>query len=201
MKEKIKNKNDAEKTISDTIKKEVASGNLDVKSLIKKVDETLQSNNEAVQNVMKKSILVRGSIIEVSIDLESVINEILLQYYNPRDHDNFKRDLLFKTLSLSQKKDIINIIIKNEKLKEKLNISSEFGKNFEEFVKIRNIYAHCPEDVFNEGGSIEITHNEFKSIKELNQNFFDLIQKLFVEFHKISVFVAEEVIKDELAKS
>ena len=172
-----------------------------VDEVIKRVDEALQSNNELVQGVMKKSILVRGSIIEMSIHLEAILNEILLQYYDPKNHDNFKKDFLFKTLSLSQKKDIINTILKNEQLKEKLDISSDFGSNFNEFIRIRNIYAHYPEDVFNDEGSIEVAHNEFESIKELNRKFYEIIQKLFADLNKISIFVAEEAIKHGLEKN
>ena len=192
---------DVERKISEKIRKEVLGGNLNVEKIIEEVQKNLQSNNESVQEVMKNSIKVRGSIIEASIHLEGILNEIILQYYNPRDHNNFKRDFLFKTLSLSQKKDIINTIIKNENLKERLSISKDFGKGLEEFVKIRNIYAHYPEDVFDKSGHIEISHKEFKSIPELTKVFFDLVQELFKELHKISIFVAEEVIKYELGKN
>ena len=145
----IKNKKDAEKIVRDKIKRIVSLGeNIDMNSLKEKVDETLQKNTESVQKVMKDTILARGSIIETAIHMENILNEIFLQYYDPIEFDNFKDDFLFKTLGFSQKKDILNRIIKRENLKEKDIVSNKFGANFNEIIEIRNIYAHYPEDVF-----------------------------------------------------
>jgi hypothetical protein len=196
--ENIKDRKDAEKVVKDEITKSILSGKkIDIGDIKKSVDKRLESKKETVQKIMKDSILVRGSIIETSIHIENVLNEIFLQYYDPLDFNHFKKDFLFKTLGFSQKKDILNKIIKRENLKEKNIVSEKFVKNFGDLIEIRNIYAHYPEDVFNNSFYIETSHNQFKSMKELNQKFMDLAQSLFDELTKITNHVAKNKIKDE----
>jgi len=194
----IKNKKDAEKIVRDKIKRIVSLGeNIDMNSLKEKVDETLQKNTESVQKVMKDTILARGSIIETAIHMENILNEIFLQYYDPIEFDNFKDDFLFKTLGFSQKKDILNRIIKRENLKEKDIVSNKFGANFNEIIEIRNIYAHYPEDVFNDAFYIETSHNQFKSMKELNEKFNSLIKSVFEELTKITTYIVTQKLGED----
>jgi len=110
--------------------------------------------------------------------------------------DNFKKDFLFQTLSFSQKKDILNSIIKREELKSKEIVSKDFGPKFNDLIDIRNIYAHYPEDVFNDSFYIETSHKQFKSMKELNQKFFNLAISLFKDLEKITNHIANTKIDE-----
>jgi hypothetical protein len=197
MNEDIKNREDAENSVKEDVMKSISSGEeMGLKDLKERVDKKLESKTESVKKVIIDSSLSRGSIIETSIHLENILNEIINTYYDPLDQDIFRKDFLFKTLGFSQKKDIINSIIKRENLKEKNLVSKEFGKKFNDLIEIRNIYAHYPEDVFNESSYIETSHQIFKSMKELNQTFFELARSLQEDLTKITIYVAENFMKN-----
>ncbi len=184
----IKNREDIEREVSKEVKKMINSKKkINIEELQKKVLQNLKL--EDIKDIINRFSESRGKIIELSIHIENDINQILLLYYSPKNRDYFIKDFLFKTLGFSQKKDIINKIVKKEELRNKNIVSKFFKQNFQDLIEIRNIFAHYPEDVFNNSFYIETSHKKFESMEELVKKFIEISRNMHDELIKITNYV------------
>lgn len=127
------------------VKKIIAEKNLDaIPDVQKAIDEVQKVVTEEVKKLPNfneneiKIIQARGGIIELSTLIESVFNEIILL---TNEKDNLPK-WRFKT-----KAKFIEDVMREIDLEEEY-FTKEFLAKFEDYVDLRNIFAHVPTDKF-----------------------------------------------------
>jgi len=105
---------------------------------IEELQKIIEGEADNIPNLtkrIKEMILVRGSIIDMAINIETVYNEIILLTENPG-----------KIKDVFQKKtDFIKEIM--EALdSQKRHFSEELFEKMDRLVTIRNLYAHVPQE-------------------------------------------------------
>ena len=123
----------------------------------------------------------RAEVIEKSINLEWIINAIISQHYFKRVYLAFVLDFLYdEYCSFALKRRLIEKIVKD--------IDSNQIQNLNRLNTIRNIFAHCGQEIF-EGSAIpskdqigKVPHprktNEALDFKGLHQEFLEKESKV-----------------------
>lgn len=111
----------------------------------KTIDELYSMVQEEVKNLpffkdnQDKMVQMRGSMLEASIQVEVVFNEIILRTNVPsKVTDTFQK-----------KSDFIKSLMKSVDF-ERNKFTKEFFKKMDTFVLIRNLFAHVPNNKFSE---------------------------------------------------
>jgi len=193
--EKPKNREEAEKLVTDETKEIFSSSSTPIdilRQVREKTEEVLRDSEAEVQINIEKMIKIRGHILETSVMVEHSINEIILSYYLANKYKEFREDIIIKTLSFGQKFEILAKIIKRHNLQEN-TLRKEFLKDLQKFIEIRNVYAHAQEDVFDANLSIQHKPTEYIEVKKLNQEFFLIAQNMNMDLKKFAEFITQLV--------
>ncbi|MDP3966234.1 MAG: hypothetical protein Q8Q04_01750, partial [archaeon] len=172
---------------------------------IKGIDETFEEisnvakNNENFKENINKIFLARGNVIELSTIIEVSFNELLFQI----DKEKYDK----KDRFMSKAKRVEELMLEYP---EKMNIKREQFKMFQEFVTLRNIFAHVPINWFSEKLEFEVTNYEpwFKDHLEWKNasiaiKYFIEIGSQTIELIKsfVKVFLTQKTMEREINKA
>lgn len=139
---------------------------------IEELKQIVGEEAHKIPNLTKRvqdMILVRGTIIDMTINIEKIYNEIILLTENPEKIKDF----------FQRKTDFIKEIMQNLDPNKK-NFEDNLFDKMDKIVTIRNLYAHVPSEIFGEELKFDGGDNYYnkksmdfkgKSIKEINTEF------------------------------
>lgn len=197
-KRKTSSKKDIRLQIEQAIAQKLQTqGRVSTKEIQDLTNQAIEENKEFIERRIRETSLTRGTILETAIHIENAMNQIILNYYGAQDQQNFYADILYDALGLKQKIDLINKICKREELYEKKVVEKTLKRKLKRFMEIRNIYAHLEENMFSEESLMRIKVSDYKSTKELQDEFFSFAQEISATLEKVSVYVVSRFMPRE----
>jgi len=165
---------------------------------MEELQEIIQGEADNIPNLTKRvqdMILVRGSILDMAINIEVVYNEIILLTETPQ-----------KIRDVFQSKTNFIKEIMQDLDPEKDHFNQELFDKMDRLVTIRNLYAHVPQEYFGEelrfnGGDHYYNKKTIdlkdKPIKELNQEFANHCILMQQKLGKCLILIGKEVEKQK----